>query len=38
VVAKHQGKIFFETEEGRGTTFVVRLPLNGESDPGIKAE
>jgi PAS domain S-box-containing protein len=34
VVAKHQGKIFFETEEGRGTTFVVRLPLSGESGPG----
>ncbi len=32
VAGKHQGKIFFETEEGQGTTFVVRLPLNGESD------
>lgn len=27
VVEKHAGQVFFETEEGRGTTFVVRLPL-----------
>jgi len=27
VVDKHKGQLFFETEEGRGTTFVVRLPL-----------
>jgi signal transduction histidine kinase len=26
VVDKHQGEIFFETEIGRGTTFVIRLP------------
>jgi signal transduction histidine kinase len=26
VVDKHQGEIFFETEMGRGTTFVIRLP------------
>jgi signal transduction histidine kinase len=26
VVDKHQGEIFFETETGRGTTFVIRLP------------
>ncbi|MCU7807542.1 MAG: hypothetical protein KZQ73_06695, partial [Candidatus Thiodiazotropha sp. (ex Semelilucina semeliformis)] len=28
VAAKHQGELFFETEEGVGTTFVIRLPLN----------
>jgi signal transduction histidine kinase/CheY-like chemotaxis protein len=28
VVDKHQGEIFFETETGRGTTFVIRLPLS----------
>jgi PAS domain S-box-containing protein len=28
VVVKHQGKLFFETEEGVGTRFVMRLPLN----------
>ncbi len=27
VVDKHRGQLFFETEEGRGTAFVVRLPL-----------
>jgi PAS domain S-box-containing protein len=26
VVDKHQGEIFFETETGQGTTFVIRLP------------
>jgi len=28
VVDKHGGTIHFETEEGRGTTFIVRLPLS----------
>jgi PAS domain S-box-containing protein len=28
VVGKHQGELFFETEEGSGTRFVMRLPLN----------
>jgi PAS domain S-box-containing protein len=27
VVGKHKGELFFETEEGQGTTFVMRLPL-----------
>ncbi len=30
VVDKHGGKIDFETEIGRGTTFFVRLPLSAE--------
>jgi two-component system NtrC family sensor kinase len=28
IVDKHGGTIVFETEEGRGTTFIVRLPLS----------
>ncbi|MBI5520859.1 MAG: MEKHLA domain-containing protein [Desulfovibrio sp.] len=27
VVEKHKGQLFFETTQGKGTTFVVRLPL-----------
>ncbi len=29
IVGKHGGTITFETEEGRGTTFIIRLPLEG---------
>ena len=29
VVDKHGGTIDFETEVGRGTTFIVRLPIDG---------
>ncbi|MCR4438168.1 MAG: response regulator [candidate division KSB1 bacterium] len=29
VVEKHKGSITFETAEGKGTTFIVRLPING---------
>ncbi len=28
IVEKHRGEISFETELGRGTTFIVRLPVN----------
>ena len=31
VVKKHGGKISFETEPGKGTTFVLILPLNAQS-------
>ncbi|MGC2264657.1 MAG: ATP-binding protein, partial [Candidatus Acidiferrales bacterium] len=27
IVKKHQGKVWFETEIGKGTTFIVQLPL-----------
>ena len=27
VVKKHGGQIWFQSEEGKGTTFFVRLPL-----------
>ena len=30
VVDKHGGMIDFETEEGKGTTFIIRLPLGAE--------
>jgi signal transduction histidine kinase len=32
VVDKHGGIIRFETEVGRGTTFIVRLPVSGEPE------
>ncbi len=32
VVDKHGGTIDFETEEGKGTTFIIRLPLIPEAD------
>ena len=28
IVDKHKGKLFFETEMGKGTTFIIRLPLD----------
>lgn len=31
VVEKHGGSISFDTEEGKGTTFVIRLPIHPES-------
>jgi PAS domain S-box-containing protein len=30
VMDKHKGQLFFETEPGQGTTFVVRLPLEAQ--------
>jgi signal transduction histidine kinase len=35
VVDKHGGTIHFETEVGRGTTFIVRLPIAYRA-PGVK--
>jgi len=29
IVDKHGGSIHFESEEGKGTTFIIRLPRNG---------
>jgi two-component system, NtrC family, sensor kinase len=33
VVDKHGGEIAFETESGKGTTFIVRLPITDEERP-----
>jgi PAS domain S-box-containing protein len=30
VVGKHGGTLSFETEVGKGTTFLIRLPMNGD--------
>jgi signal transduction histidine kinase len=34
IVGKHNGELTFETETGRGTTFVVRLPIDARSRAG----
>jgi signal transduction histidine kinase len=33
IVEKHGGDLFFQTEVGKGTTFVVRLPIGGIAMP-----
>jgi signal transduction histidine kinase len=33
IVDKHQGEVFFETETGKGTTFVIRLPQAESKSP-----
>jgi signal transduction histidine kinase len=30
IVNSHGGKLFFNSEEGKGTIFTVRLPIEGE--------
>ncbi len=37
VVKGHGGKLHFESEMGRGTTFHVHLPIRGADDPVIEA-
>jgi two-component system NtrC family sensor kinase len=36
IVGKHGGSLDFETEEGKGTTFIIRLPYDGKALP-VKA-
>ena len=38
VVDKHGGEIDFESEVGKGTTFIIRLPLNVEDEGGAGEE
>jgi PAS domain S-box-containing protein len=35
IINKHGGTIHFETEAGKGTTFIIRLPHNGKAIPTI---
>jgi PAS domain S-box-containing protein len=37
VCEKHGGELTFETELGRGTTFVIRLPIAGRQNEGDRA-
>jgi two-component system, NtrC family, sensor kinase len=37
VVDKHRGTLRFETEVGRGTTFYIRLPINGPDSASAAA-
>lgn len=37
VVEKHGGTLTFQTARGRGTTFVIRLPVAGRQEPAAKA-
>jgi two-component system, NtrC family, sensor kinase len=32
IVQQHGGEIHFESETGKGTTFIIRLPINPEAD------
>jgi PAS domain S-box-containing protein len=34
IVERHHGMLTFETEAGRGTTFVIHLPVGGPADAG----
>lgn len=37
IVQQHNGKIWFETEVGKGTTFIVQLPMDGTGAPATGA-
>ena len=37
VVEKHGGTLHFETELGKGTTFYIRLPINGPAGASAAA-
>ena len=35
IVKRHRGQLTFETESGRGTTFIIRLPLHDDCSAGL---
>jgi PAS domain S-box-containing protein len=35
IVDQHNGKLYFETEPGQGTTFIIRLPLQLDKKPEV---
>jgi PAS domain S-box-containing protein len=37
IVKRHGGTVTFETEVGRGTTFIIRLPINSKPAPETQA-
>jgi signal transduction histidine kinase len=37
VVQKHGGSVCFETEEGKGTTFIIQLPIQSQAQPADAA-
>jgi two-component system, NtrC family, sensor kinase len=37
VVDKHFGELSFETEQGKGTTFIIRLPIDGKRHEALAA-
>ncbi|MDN4162756.1 ATP-binding protein [Nocardioides abyssi] len=37
IIDKHQGRVLFESEEGRGTTVTISLPLQGDRVPAAPA-
>jgi signal transduction histidine kinase len=36
ITNKHGGSLHFQTEEGKGTTFIIRLPHNGKAIPSLE--
>jgi signal transduction histidine kinase len=36
VVKKHQGELYYHSQLGRGTEFVIELPLQPESPPHLQ--
>jgi PAS domain S-box-containing protein len=36
ITNKHGGSLHFQTEEGKGTTFIIRLPHNGKAIPPLE--